>query len=177
MEDLKNKEPPAVADQKIGLFHLLRSYISNNWTLVKFILVGASGTIVNLGALFLLTTLFGNGFGLVIVFNAIAVETSILNNFVWNDKFTFNSNKTTLMYASKTMRLAKYNLLSLGSFSVNEIVFTALYVLIWNSVPSYKYYPSIIAIGVAFMVNYIGSSRWAWKEKGVPKNSLARESK
>lgn len=169
MEDLKNKEPEAVADQN-ALTHSLRSYISNNWTLVKFMVVGASGTVVNLGALALLTTLFGNG--LIIVFNAIAVETSILNNFIWNDKFTFGTSGQTKS-TSKARRLAKYNLLSLASFSVNEVVFIILY-----SFGLYKYLASIIAIGVAFIVNYIGSSRWAWKDsRGLAKSSLTRESK
>lgn len=155
MEDLKNKEPEAVAGHAT-LTHSLRSYISNNWTLVKFMLVGASGTVVNLGILALLTTLFGNG--LIYVFNAIAVETSILNNFVWNDRFTFNSAGQT-KNKSKAGRLAKYNLLSLASFGVNEIVFIFLY-----SYGHYKYLASIIAIGVAFIFNYVGSSRWAWKD-------------
>jgi len=153
--DIKEEEEASASSAKTPSMDFIgttRSLLQQNWTMVKFAAVGASGVAVNLGVLYLLTTAFGNG--LIIFFNALAVELSILNNFVWNDRFTFNSSSSS----GRIIRLVKYNLLSLVSFSVNEVIFSTLY-----SVGLQKYLASLIAIGVSFLVNYFGSSRWAWR--------------
>ena len=126
-------------------------------TIIKFATVGGSGVIVNLVVLTLLKVWLG-----VILANALAVELSIINNFVWNDKYTFAINsvkdgeKTNLL--SKLTRLVKYNVVSLVSLGVNEAVFYFSY-----SNGIWYIWSSILAVGAAFIVNYSGSSKWAWR--------------
>ncbi|MHB8567048.1 MAG: GtrA family protein [Nitrososphaerales archaeon] len=159
MADLKNKKK-----SPLDVIRSPRFALRQNWTLVKFAIVGASGVLVNLGLLTLLTDLFGNG--LILIFNGVAVEASILNNFVWNDRFTFGGGAKGIHHG-RLARLAKYNLLSLVSFAVNEVVFSFLY-----SLGLYKYWASLIAIGFSFLVNYFGSSRWAWRHSWLSSNSV-----
>ncbi len=90
-------------------------------TIIKFATVGTSGVIVNLVVLTLLKVWLS-----IILANALAVELSIINNFAWNDKYTFarllkDGEKTNLL--SRLTRFVKYNLISLVSLGVNEAVF------------------------------------------------------
>ncbi|MCL5067137.1 MAG: GtrA family protein, partial [Thaumarchaeota archaeon] len=55
-------------------------------------------------------------------------------------------------------RLLKYNLVSLAGLAVNSGVF---YVL--NYIRIYYVWSYLIAVLAAFMLNYFGSSRWAWR--------------
>ncbi|HZW57024.1 MAG TPA: GtrA family protein [Nitrososphaerales archaeon] len=156
-------------NEKLGLLGIIRSPVEGirqNWTLAKFMMVGLSGVVVNLVLLTLFGFVLGNS--QLLLANAIGVEGSILNNFVWNDRFTFRNRihgSSGSGTSGKLGRLAKYNVLSLGSFAVNEFVFYLMtsFVLTskassWNYIPS-----SLVAVAVAFIVNYFGSSRWAWK--------------
>lgn len=123
-------------------------------TLASFALVGASGVGVNLLVLTLFKPIIG-----ALVANALAQEVSIASNFVWNDRFTFRTRAGAGRYLtlSRLKRFTKYNLVSLLSFAVNETVFYLVY-----SHGVFYIYSSLIAIATAFVVNYFGSSRWAW---------------
>lgn len=134
-------------------------------TIIKFASVGASGVVVNLLILTLLK------FWMSLIFaNAIAVELSIINNFVWNDRYTFDGpsfeSSSAKDLSSRLVRLVKYNIVSLVSLAVNETVF-----FFANSVGMWYIWSSILAICVGFVVNYSGSSRWAWRMKIGLENS------
>ena len=124
-------------------------------TILKFGTVGASGIAVNLIVLTLLKMALG-----ALIANAIAQELSIINNFVWNDRFTFRSSRQNEGFFSLTRfyRFVKYNLVSLVSFSVNETVFYFAY----SQYHVFYITSALLAIAAAFVVNYVGSSRWAW---------------
>ena len=152
----------------MSLLEIIRSprrAIRENRTLLKFLMVGLSGLAVNLILLTIFKDLLGNS--LILIANGIAVEGSIISNFVWNDRYTFGfgANKVgseILPEAKKGwtrggLRLAKYNLVSLVSFAVNELVFFFM-----NTRGVYYIWASIVAIGCSFIINYVGSSRWAW---------------
>lgn len=54
---------------------------------IKFALVGASGTLVNLGLVYILYTLLKwNKY----IATALAFIASVINNFIWDDRWTFN---------------------------------------------------------------------------------------
>jgi dolichol-phosphate mannosyltransferase len=149
-----------------SIFHrLLRSpvqTIKEEQTLVKFLMVGVSGTAVNLVASYYLHFLIGAIFA-----QAVGVELSIVSNFFWNDSYTFRyvAKETPIKYQYKLQRLMKYNALSVGTAALNLFIFYLLaYPLglnhgIWYAVSS------LVAVLVAFVFNYLGSSKWAWKAK------------
>lgn len=131
-------------------------------TLIKFLIVGASGTLVNEVLLYSLRTSMG-----LILAQAIGVELSIINNFIWNDSFTFREVRKEMSGRKnqvKLYRLLKYNLLSLGTFTLNLVTYALLLFELGN-----RWYilASLVAILVAFVFNYLGSSRWAWKTTDI----------
>ena len=154
-----------------------RSFIRENTTLVKFAIVGASGLAVNLVLLTVLKLWIN-----VLFANAIAVELSVINNFTWNDMYTFKARTfstdlpkikrlakynfvsiisqvvTKIIFSPKIRRLIKYNFVSVVSLVVNQTVFSLLIFFgVWYI------FASVAAVNVAFGTNYFGSSRWAWR--------------
>lgn len=130
--------------------------ISNKWiTLFKFALVGGTGAAVNLFILWLLTS-YGS---LYYVFSAlIAIEASILWNFYFNSKITFNykfSNGHDVALA-----VLKYHLASLIGTMVN---ISALVVLTEHFRINYML-SEIVAIFLAFALNYLISISLVWNK-------------
>jgi dolichol-phosphate mannosyltransferase len=144
--------------------HFFRSplqTIREEKTLVTFLIVGASGAVINELVLFAFASSLGK-----ILAQALGVEISIISNFVWNDTFTFRKTRNNMTGRSrnKYFRLGKYNVLSLGTFALNLAIYTPLVTFVWKQGLG-TYLSSIIAMLVAFSFNYFGSSRWAWKTK------------
>jgi dolichol-phosphate mannosyltransferase len=159
--ELLNVEEPQSAAGRPGFFGRSRarinSFLRRERAFIKFALVGASGLLVNEGVLYGLTR-----FGHLpeVPSQAIGIELSIINNFIWNDALTFKGNASGV---SRWKRFSKYNLLSLITFAINLLIFTYLV-----SANVFDIYASIIAIIAAFGLNYFGSSRWAWRKHQKP---------
>jgi dolichol-phosphate mannosyltransferase len=129
----------------------------NNWKyLFKFAFVGASGAIINVLVLWLLTE-FGHLFYLLSAL--IAIEISILWNFGFNTKLTFKykfKNKFILLDS-----IIKYHLASLVGLLINLSVLLSLTEFI-----NINYIISeAIAILLAFGINYILSINYIWHSK------------
>jgi putative flippase GtrA len=142
-------------------FRSPRKTIREEKTLVSFLIVGASGAVINELVLFAFIPFLGK-----IPAQALGVEVSIISNFVWNDTFTFRNARKSMTgrNRSKLFRLTKYNALSLGTFALNLAIYTPLVTLVLKQGLG-VYISSIVAILVAFVFNYLGSSRWAWRTK------------
>jgi dolichol-phosphate mannosyltransferase len=121
---------------------------------LKFIGVGLSGTIVNIGVL-RLVDIFTNWSGYVALIPGI--EVSIITNFLLNDYFTF-ADRRTGKARSFLARLGKYNLVSLSGAAIN---YTIAAILI--SIGLNIYLSDFIGIIVAFLWNYLFSTLWTWK--------------
>jgi dolichol-phosphate mannosyltransferase len=121
---------------------------------IKFIAVGISGTVVNLGVLSLITAYTGWNDKIQLV---PGIEVSIITNFLLNDFFTFADRRTGRV-ASFFGRMAKYNLIALAGAFVNWGV-AALMVNAGVNI----FLSDFIGIVIAFMWNYIFSTIWAWR--------------
>ena len=122
--------------------------------LLKFLVVGLSGVIVNIGiqAIVTQTANWGKYVNLIP-----GIEISIITNFLLNDYFTFadrRTGKTKSFFA----RLAKYNLTSLTGAVINYAVAAILMTIGLN-----PYLSNFIGILIAFAWNYILSLVWTWK--------------
>ena len=122
---------------------------------LKFIGVGFSGTLVNIGVLRLVTALThwnARSFSLIP-----GIEVSIITNFLLNDYFTFADRRT-----GKTVsffgRMLKYNLIALAGAVINWGV-AALLVNAGVNI----FLSDFIGIVIAFLWNYFFSTIWAWK--------------
>ncbi len=174
---VKTKDTPSISDAMKNGFAISMSLsqmivspkeaIRANWTLIKFMMVGASGLLVNLIVLTLLRP-WSTGLSGTVVTEAIAVELSIINNFTWNEIFTFSSRNKSPKHETKIVemknsltRLGKYNLISVSTFTIQLTVFTFL-----KEFANVNYIlSSIVAVGFSFSINYLASSRWTWKRK------------
>jgi len=122
---------------------------------IKFLLVGASGIIVNEGLLFILKELIKLTLP---VASAIAIEASIISNFMLNDTITFRDRRTA---GAKSFfsRLAKFNVVSLAGAAINYSA-----TLLLTQVFGIHYLISnLIGIVIATMVNYLVNNWWTWK--------------
>jgi dolichol-phosphate mannosyltransferase len=125
------------------------------WRFVKFLLVGASGILVNEGLLWLLTEYAHLVY---LLSSAIAIEVSIISNFVLNDYFTFRDRRRPSV-SSMSGRLLKFNLVSLAGLLINLGV-----LWIFTSVLGVYYLVSnLVGIALAFLWNYFVNSLWTWK--------------
>lgn len=122
---------------------------------VRFCLVGASGILVNMGLLWLLTEVAG----LFYLFSAaVSIESSIISNFALNDFFTFPDRRAP---GTKPFlrRLVKFNLVSLAGLGLNMAV-------LWTLTDLFGVYyllSNLCGIVVATLWNYLVNFWWTWK--------------
>lgn len=121
--------------------------------LARFGLVGAGGVVVNTAALFLL---HGVARLPLVLASVLAVETAIVNNFVWNDRWTFAGRDGT------RNRFLKFNLLSLGGLAIN----TGVLALVVTYTGTHYLLANLIAIGSATGWNFASNARWTWRPRG-----------
>ncbi len=130
---------------------------------IKFNLVGLSGVAVNEGMLVALTNA-----GLFYLYSsAVAIEVSILTNFVLNDYWTFRDRRQ----GSALVRLVKFNLLMLVGLATNlAIVFVAT-----STFGIYYALSNLIGIAAAFLLRYALSVRYTWMRKVEDEAALERK--
>ena len=117
---------------------------------IKFNIVGLTGVVVNEG---LLITLQSIGV-YVLTASAIAIEVSILSNFILNDSWTFRDRRS----GHRAVRLVKFNLLMLAGLVVNLAI---IYVgTTYFGVPAAL--ANLVGIAGAFLLRYALSVRYAW---------------
>jgi dolichol-phosphate mannosyltransferase len=123
----------------------------------KFGIVGLSGIVVNLGVLYLFVEYFILNKDLA---SPIAIEFSILNNFIWNDLWTFGSAEDQKV-SSRWHRFVAFNIVSVGGAAINYGIFLVL--TAWFSV--YYLAAQLIGILIAFVWNFLINRRVTWTRK------------
>jgi dolichol-phosphate mannosyltransferase len=123
----------------------------------KFGIVGLTGIVVNLGILFILVEFFTVNKNLA---SPVAIEFSILNNFIWNDLWTFGSIQNQKV-SSRWRRLAAFNMVSVGGAVINFAIFLAL--TSWFAV--YYLAAQLVGILIAFIWNFLINRRFTWMRK------------
>lgn len=118
--------------------------------LVKFSMVGITGIVVNEGALYILVES-----GALSENTAVfpATELSILNNFVWNDLWTFRD----LKRGSFIKRLLNFHVAAVGGFVVQVAVYFAL-----KSVGVPYLVANFVGILLSFVVRFLFNRHVTW---------------
>lgn len=138
--------------------------------LTRFLAVGGSGIIVNLGVLALLanTTKIS-----LFIASSIAIEISILTNFLLHNSFTFQdtieakagtvASHVMLSQSSRDFlrKLVKFNVASLGTATLSLSIFAIFH----GFFGVYYLLAQLVGIVAAFFLNYQISSRVIWKQK------------
>ena len=123
----------------------------------KFGIVGITGIVVNLGILYLLVEFFSLNKDLA---SPVAIEISILNNFIWNDLWTFGSSDDRKV-SGRWRRLAAFNIVSVGGAVINYGIFLVL----TTGFAVYYLAAQLIGILIAFVWNFFINRRLTWIRK------------
>lgn len=123
--------------------------------LIKFMLVGLSGVIVNEGLYWLLTR-FGGLAAYDWLAVIIGIEVSIITNFILNDTFTFAGRRRGKSFMG---RLLKFNLICLAGAAIQW----GLFMLFTRAFGVYDLLSNFIGIVVAFLWNYFINRNWTWR--------------
>lgn len=126
--------------------------------LFRFGLVGVSGIFINEGILYLLTEQVGLYYMISAVF---AIQSAILNNFTFNHLWTFKDRREESV--SILRRLGRFELVSMGGVAANLIILFILTSLFGI----YYLISNLIAIVIAFSVNFSGNNLWTWRTKNI----------
>jgi dolichol-phosphate mannosyltransferase len=122
---------------------------------IKFVLVGLTGVVVNLGVYWLLTRHLGlkNYDWLA---NIIGIEVSIITNFILNDSFTFRQKRSGSPFI---IRMFKFNF----TCAAGAIIQWGLFMFFTHVAGLYDLLSNLIGIAVAFLCNYFINRNWTWK--------------
>lgn len=133
--------------------------LQSSRTFIKFAIVGTSGVLVNLGLFTLFLMLEMNKY----IASPIAIELSIIWNFLLNNYWTFRWRKTS----SRTrIRGLKFNLVSILALGLSYGTFVILSIAFPDIMPQIH---QLIGIVPATLVNYFLNTYWTFRHTdGLP---------
>jgi dolichol-phosphate mannosyltransferase len=143
------------------LRHLLRLRLSDLPVnrFIRFAAVGFSGVIVDMGLLFLLSDPTMLGWGLTRS-KLIAAEMAILNNFWWNDRWTFRDLSAQQHGVRQRLRrLGKFQLICLAGVAINTILLN----LQFNLLGMNRYLANAVAIAAVTGWNFWLNLKISWR--------------
>ncbi|HVP24456.1 MAG TPA: glycosyltransferase family 2 protein, partial [Methanomicrobiales archaeon] len=123
--------------------------------ILRFGIVGLSGIVVNIGLLWVLTAFAGIPD---LVSLAIAIELSIVNNFLWNEHWTFGGGEGHRLGDVRT-RFVSFQAVSIGGALINWV----LYFLLTRWAGVFWLLANLVAILVAFAWNYLVNRNLTWR--------------
>jgi putative flippase GtrA len=144
------------------------SALSTRDRLVRFVLVGASGVVVNLGVLALLAGVLRVR---EVLASALAIEVSILWNFALNNAFTYRDHNAGAS-AGLLERAARYNAVSLVGLGVQLGTFVLLRAIVVrglgrDSLGVLRYPAQCAGIVLATAWNFAGNLHFTWRQAPV----------
>ncbi len=145
--------------------HLLRLRLDllTNSRLLRFAIVGLSGAVVDMGLLYLFSDPASFSWGLTRSKIA-AAEIALINNFLWNDAWTFAdlaSNQPAWRY--KFRRFVKFNIICLAGIAINVVLLNIQF----NWLDINRYLANFVAIVVATGWNYTINKSLGWRATNV----------
>jgi putative flippase GtrA len=151
---------------------MMRVYLSallNRWRYIKFGLVGASGTIVNLAVLYLCQEFFFadiESTQRLYASLATAILVATVNNFAWNRLWTWRDRQSEWK-GSLLSQFVRYGLASWLGTSVQYIA------TLWLAQHMHYLLGNVMAIVVASVINYFTNDWWTFK--GNPREVSLQE--
>jgi dolichol-phosphate mannosyltransferase len=130
---------------------------------VRFALVGLTGVAIDMGLLFLLSDPRTLGWGLTRS-KAIGAESAIINNFLWNDRWTFRDLvPEQRSSAAAFRRFLKFNSICLGGLVLNVLLLNVMF----NELRMNRYVANAVAIAAVTAWNYLLNRALAWRSAGL----------
>jgi len=141
-------------DQVEFLLNIFKIRFLNSKEFLKYGVVGSIGVLINLSSYYILTRFIDLSPALS---SPIAIEISILNNFLLNNYWTFNTRVTEKPIIN---RLLSFHLVSGISGLINYSVFLLMLYII--NLPDL--YAVLFGISVGIIFNYAGNSLWTFRK-------------
>jgi dolichol-phosphate mannosyltransferase len=145
------------------LRHLLRLRFAR-WPMGKFLrfgLVGFSGVFVNMGVLYVLRDILNWELTRSLI---VAAELAIINNFFWNDLWTFGDiSKRQPGSRQRLKRLLKFNTICLMGLILNVLLVN----LLFNVFGMNEYLANLIAIAAVTLWNFWINMKLSWRVTDV----------
>jgi len=120
--------------------------------MAKFSLVGALGIAVQLAALWLMTRLTFH----YLLATAFAVESAVLHNFLWHQRFTWSDRSPN---GQTKVRLLRFHLSNGAVSFLGNLLLMRLFVGLFGLpvIPA-----NLLAIGSCALINFLLSDRWVF---------------
>ena len=145
------------------IHHLLRLRCSL-WQIERFIrfgLVGFSGVFVDMGAFYLMRDVFGLGLTRSAMLSA---EVAIINNFFWNDLWTFRDiSRRQKGFKKQIKRSIKFQIICLAGLILNVLIVNLLYNLFGVN----DYLAKLMAIAIVTVWNFWFNLKLSWRVSEV----------
>jgi dolichol-phosphate mannosyltransferase len=126
---------------------------------LRFGIVGLSGVFVDTAILYLLSDPSSLGWGLTRS-KIIASELAIVNNFLWNDRWTFGDISNQQKGWSKRLkRFLKFNLICLAGLVLNVLLLN----LLFNVFGFNRYIANLVAIAAVTLWNFWLNLKLSWR--------------
>lgn len=122
---------------------------------IKFAIVGTSGVLVNMGLLYVLIRYFSMKIEFA---SPVAIETSILTNFLINNYWAFRKRNTQVTFLNRVFR---YHLLRGLAGIINYLTLISLVRLLGIN----DMIANLIGIGIGTIINDSLNSLWTWKKE------------
>lgn len=147
------------------LQHLLRLRLSLSARFIQFCLVGLSGVVVDMGVLYLLSDASTLNLPLTRS-KIIAAELAIINNFLWNDLWTFRDiSRLQPGKRQRIKRLIKFNIICLAGLLLNVLLLN----IFFNIFGLNKYLANFLAIACVTLWNFWFNLKLSWRVTEVDK--------
>jgi dolichol-phosphate mannosyltransferase len=150
--------------------HLIRLRFSL-WPITRFLrfgVVGFSGVFVDMGVFYLLRTMLGLGLTRSAI---ISSEVAIINNFLWNDVWTFGDISRHQPGKRKRLRrLLKFNIVCLSGLILNVLIVNFLF----NIVHINEYLAKLMAIAMVTFWNFWFNLKLSWRVTDTAKEESGK---
>lgn len=142
----------------------LRIYLLHVSSFFRFCVVGCTGVVIDMSLLFVLSDPTMLGWGLTRS-KILAAEAALLNNFVWNDMWTFGAvSRHQNTMGQRVKRFLKFNAIcSLGIF-FNVVILN----IEFNWLHMNRYLANLVAIGLVTLWNYKSNKEFSWRVTANP---------
>jgi dolichol-phosphate mannosyltransferase len=143
------------------LQHLLgpRPFELRESRFIRFCIVGCTGLAIDMTLLFLFSDPRMLGWGLTRS-KILAAEAALLNNFIWNDLWTFSAvSHQRRSLAERIQRFWRFNLFCSLGILFNVIILN----IEFNWLHMNRYLANLIAIGIVALWNYQSNKKFSWR--------------
>ena len=130
---------------------------------LRFGIVGFSGVFVDMILLYLLSDPSSLGWGLTRS-KILASEVAIINNFIWNDAWTFaDFAKQQTGWSNRFKRFLKFNAVCLIGLALNVVILNFFFNLLFANLAYGRYLANLIAIAAVTIWNFWFNLKLNWR--------------